>query len=47
VDGGVCSVHWTGLVALAWLDGGWYGCIWTVDGFKGHSFRTIPLTVAR
>lgn len=41
VDGGVCSVHWTGLVALAWLDGGWSGCIWTVGGFTGHSFRTF------
>jgi len=37
VDGGVCSVHWTGLVALAWLD---------VDGMAAYG-RSVALQDTR
>jgi hypothetical protein len=38
VDGGVCSVHWTGLVALAWLD---------VDGVAAYGRSVVALQDTR
>jgi hypothetical protein len=38
VDGGVCSIHWTGLVALAWLD---------VDGVAAYGRSVVALQDTR